>query len=294
MSVLATPVGAIRIPRSMMLRDTASLAVTAALIAGAIWLNPSTLPLFAVGFIVFLPLERFLPRRNIAASAQQTLIGLAHLTVSTTLSMALMTLALMSVALLPTLAITAHWIASLPAPASLGIVVLIGDAGYYWAHRAAHGLPILWRFHRIHHAAEELDWMAAARVHPVDQLVLHLGWIIPLKLLGVASPWFAAYAVFLTVLPLLAHSNIKASFGPLQWLIVTPDFHHWHHTAEADAINHNFAGQLPVVDLIFGTWWFPSGRRVMRYGIDGAVAENYLGQLSEPVMEAAKLVVGAR
>jgi sterol desaturase/sphingolipid hydroxylase (fatty acid hydroxylase superfamily) len=218
--------------------------------------------------------------------SRTTLVNLAHITVTTTLTTLLMAGAIGLVATVPTIAVSAKWVSSLPPAMALILVVVVGDTGYYWTHRAAHSIPLLWRLHRIHHASEELNWMAAARAHPLDQLILHLGWLIPLRLLGANTAWFAVYATFLTLEPLLAHSNINVTIKPLKWLIVTPEFHHWHHTAEPDAINKNFASQLPFLDFLFGTWWLPKNRRIARYGINEPVEENYVSQLLAPGVDA--------
>ena len=98
------------------------------------------------------------------------------------------------------------------------------------------------------------------------------------------------YAIFLTAEPLLAHSNINIKLKPLKWLIVTPEFHHWHHTAEPDAINKNFASQLPILDFLFGTWWLPKNRKIARYGINEPIQDSYVGQLLEPGADALAFI----
>jgi sterol desaturase/sphingolipid hydroxylase (fatty acid hydroxylase superfamily) len=258
---------------------SAATLVTAAAIAAALAVHRSSLPVLAVGIVVFTPLERLRPRRRQAVSRREAFVNLAHLTATTSLTTALLALAMSVITLLPHLDAAGSWIGSLPLPVSMVLVVLIGDTGYYWAHRTLHTSALLWRFHRIHHSSRQMNWLAAARAHPVDQLILHMGWLLPLYALGVHAAWFGAYAAFLTMQTLLVHSNVDVSARPLRWLVVTPDFHHWHHTAERDAWNRNFAGQLPLLDRVFGTWWLPAGRRVERYGVADAVPASYPGQL---------------
>lgn len=60
--------------------------------------------------------------------------------------------------------------AALPFWVQFGIVILGCDVSIYWAHRLSHSVPLLWRFHRVHHTAERLDWIAAFREHPFDNL----------------------------------------------------------------------------------------------------------------------------
>ena len=58
----------------------------------------------------------------------------------------------------------------------------------YWSHRMMHQVPVLWRLHKVHHSSERLDWLAAARVHPLESVWNRLIALLPLFLLGF-SPW---------------------------------------------------------------------------------------------------------
>ena len=86
---------------------------------------------------------------------------------------------------------------------------------------------------------------------------------------------------------LLLHSNVRIAFGPLRWIIASPRFHHWHHANQPEAIDKNFAGQLPVLDLVFGTVHFPRAGFPERYGTDAPVPKTYLGQLAYPFWKPA-------
>ena len=67
-------------------------------------------------------------------------------------------------------------------------------------------------------------------------------------------------------------------------LIATPAFHHWHHTAEHDAIDKNFSVHTPIWDLLFGTFYLPD-RWPTRYGISGGreVPRGWIRQLLHPI-----------
>lgn len=70
--------------------------------------------------------------------------------------------------------------------------------------------------------------------------------------------------------------------GPLEWLVATPHFHHWHHSNDPSTRDRNFAGQVPLVDWVFGTHLRPPGWPEA-YGCDGHVAPSgYLAQLANP------------
>jgi sterol desaturase/sphingolipid hydroxylase (fatty acid hydroxylase superfamily) len=158
--------------------------------------------------------------------------------------------------------------------------VLLTELVGYWAHRASHQVPWLWRFHAVHHSISEMDWLAAGRLHPVDQVFTRACVVLPLIALGFSRQTFGAYLAATTLWAIFIHANVRWTFGPLRWVVATPAYHHWHHTNDAGAVNHNFAGQLPLLDVVFGTCHLPEHEWPATYGIDPPVPETYLGQLA--------------
>ena len=163
---------------------------------------------------------------------------------------------------------------------------LLAEVCGYWAHRATHTVPVLWRFHRVHHSIQEMDWLAAGRVHPVDQAFTRSCVVLPIVALGFARAAFGAFLVLMTVQAIFIHANVRFRFGPLRWLIATPEFHHWHHSGDPATYNSNFAGEFPVLDLLFGTLHLPAGQMPDRYGIEAAAPRGYLAQLAWPLARA--------
>jgi sterol desaturase/sphingolipid hydroxylase (fatty acid hydroxylase superfamily) len=162
--------------------------------------------------------------------------------------------------------------------------IAVTDLAGYLAHRATHQVPWLWRFHAVHHSIAEMDWLAAARLHPVDQIFTRACVILPLFVLGFSRATFGAFLVAFTLWAIFIHANVRVTFGPLRWLIATPEYHHWHHTNDAGATNHNFAGMLPLIDVLFRTHHLSSGatRWPRTYGTDEPMPSTYLGQLTAP------------
>ena len=171
-------------------------------------------------------------------------------------------------------------VAELPAGLRLVLAMAVGEVGAYWGHRACHRWPLLWRFHAVHHRAEKLDWLVNTRAHPVDLVFTRLCALVPLYVLGLAQPvaqgvdtvplWFTVAG---TCWSFFIHANLRWRLGPLEALLSTPAFHHWHHAgAEAGvpAAPCNFALMLPVVDRLFGTWHLPARAWPARYGVDAA------------------------
>lgn len=173
-------------------------------------------------------------------------------------------------------------IAAQPWIAQFAEALVITTFAGYWAHRATHRVPLLWRFHALHHSIREMDWLAAARLHPVDQVFTRSCVVIPLYVLGFSRATFGAFLVFTTLQALFVHANVRLTFGPLRYVVATPEFHHWHHGNVDASYDTNFAGEFPFVDALFGTLHVPKGEWPARYGVDDDVPPGYLRQLAWP------------
>jgi len=170
----------------------------------------------------------------------------------------------------------------LPVAAQLALLVLAADLVQYWTHRAFHELPWLWKFHAVHHSCETMDWLAGSRMHLVDALVTRSLVMVPLYLLGPARPALDAYVLFAALQAVLAHANVALPFGPLKWLLTTPQYHHWHHSSEAAAIDTNYAAHVPLWDRLFGTFHMPADEWPHRYGTTKPIPRTLLGQFFYP------------
>jgi len=161
-------------------------------------------------------------------------------------------------------------------------VFIVADLGFYAAHRAFHAVPFLWRIHSVHHSIEAMDWLAAHRVHPIDQVLTKGASFLPVFALGFAMEPILLWAFVYQWQSLLIHANTRIGFGPLRWIVASPRFHHWHHANCPEAIDRNFAGQLALLDLCFGTLHLPRDRTPERYGTNDPVPRSYLLQLAYP------------
>jgi sterol desaturase/sphingolipid hydroxylase (fatty acid hydroxylase superfamily) len=182
------------------------------------------------------------------------------------------------------------WVADMPFWMRFAAAMIVGEFGAYWGHRWSHEIPVLWRFHAIHHSAEEMDWLINTRAHPLDMVFGRLSGLLPIYALGLAQPTGNTvdmvpmlYAIVGTVWSFFIHANVRWRFGWLEWLVSTPAFHHWHHTKDGPTvINKNYAAIFPWMDKLFDTFYLPQKQWPVKYGIDGPMAPGLAGQLLQP------------
>lgn len=238
--------------------------------------------------LVFIPVERLyarLPEQGVFRRGWRT--DLTYFFVSSLLVQLLTILTLKPAMVLFDWAVVPgvrDFTRSWPGVVQFGALLLVADLTQYWVHRTFHAVPVLWRFHAIHHSAEQMDWLAGSRLHLVDIAVTRGLTYVPIYLLGFDDGPLFAYLVVVSAQATFIHANVGVDFGPLKWLLATPQFHHWHHAAEPQAIDKNFAVHLPMLDWLFGTMYLPR-RWPHAYGIAGAsrVPEGFMKQLVWPL-----------
>jgi lathosterol oxidase len=240
--------------------------------------------------LLFVPLERFFPRLpeqstfRLVWTTDTLHFFVSHLLVQVFSFLILLPAVTVSRFIEP--AGLAAAVRALPLVVQFLAAILVADLAQYAVHRAFHQVPLLWRFHAVHHSSRDMDWLAGSRLHVVDAVATRGLVLVPLQLAGFAEPALYAYLVFVSFHAVFIHANVRFSFGALERLLVTPRFHHWHHAAAVEARDCNFAVHLPWLDQLFGTAHFPRGRWPDRYGIAGdPVPEGYLDQLAHPFRE---------
>ncbi len=160
-------------------------------------------------------------------------------------------------------------------------VVVLSDFIIYWGHRLQHSVGFLWRFHKVHHSAEHLDWLAAHREHPLDSIYT-IGLInLPAFILGFPLETLAGFIAFRGIWAIYIHSNVRLPIGPLKMLIGAPELHHWHHDLDRKA--GNYANISPLMDIVFGTYTCPK-KEPDAFGIKEPFPKNYLGQMLHPLV----------
>jgi sterol desaturase/sphingolipid hydroxylase (fatty acid hydroxylase superfamily) len=142
-----------------------------------------------------------------------------------------------------------HW----PWLARLALALLFSDLIFWATHIVRHKVTFLWHFHAVHHSQKELNFFTEYRVHPVDDLFIYTIGFIPLFMV---EPSFVSVVAIVWIRhwhTRMYHANIRSSFGPLRYLLVTPQSHRVHHSVEPRHHDKNFGLTFSLWDHLFGT-----------------------------------------
>ena len=223
--------------------------------------------------LLFVPLERLRPRRDVALFARQRLTDWLH---------ALLTPWLVAGLVVGGTALVRPF---LPAPAPLhapwlirvALAFLLAELAAYGVHHAMHRVPLLWRFHAVHHSAEDLDFLAGMRRHPFDTALSTAATALPGFLLGFPLEGIAFYGLATKLWTIFIHANIDVRVKWMERIVTTPFFHHGHHSRD-EVAPRNLANVLAILDVVFRTHraradW-PDA-----YGTDEPIARSWLGQI---------------
>ena len=144
--------------------------------------------------------------------------------------------------------------------AKLGIGFLLMDLTFYWWHRVNHSLPLLWRFHNVHHCDPDMDVTTSFRFHVVEILYSAVFRVVQVGLIGVAPLTYLVYEAVFTVETMFHHSNFRLPIGferLANKIIVTPRMHGIHHSNVEQDTNSNYS-------VIF-RWWDQIHRTLRLY-----------------------------
>ncbi|KAM7421519.1 hypothetical protein PAMA_015590 [Pampus argenteus] len=137
------------------------------------------------------------------------------------------------------------------------------DFCYYWVHRSAHEVSVLWAAHQVHHSSEYYNLTTALRQSLTQQFT---SWIFYLPMALVVPPSIFAVHIQLNLLyQFWIHTELINDLGPLEWIFNTPKHHRVHHGRNLYCIDKNYGGVLIVWDRLFGTF-APESDKVI-YGL---------------------------
>jgi sterol desaturase/sphingolipid hydroxylase (fatty acid hydroxylase superfamily) len=161
------------------------------------------------------------------------------------------------------------------------VLFICDDFSRFWLHRLYHRIPMLWRFHSVHHSATVLTPLTLYRVHSIEFLVNNCRGII---VVGTVSGLFmycfkgaiGVYEVlgvnlfnliFNLAAANLRHSHVWIGFGFLEHIFISPAQHQIHHSREVKHFNKNYGSCLSLWDKAFNSWLDSNNNKVTRFGL---------------------------
>lgn len=149
--------------------------------------------------------------------------------------------------------------AHLPFWAGFLIFFVVRDFSEFAFHYAQHKIPFLWAMHSLHHSDPNMGTLTTGRHYWADPVLKQMTvWSASLMIVHPTPAIFMAYGLA-ALWNFVPHANLPVSLGRLSWLINVPAYHRRHHSILREHYDQNFAGILPIFDVIFGTYRRPEG-----------------------------------
>lgn len=146
----------------------------------------------------------------------------------------------------------------------LGAAVLVADFIYYWEHRIAHEVRLLWTQHAVHHSSRDMNIVTAVRFGPLEgvwAVIVH----IPMLFMGFSPEAIIGAQIVVLAYQTWLHTELIGKLGPLELVLNTPSHHRVHHGCDDIYLDKNYAGILIIWDRMFGT--FQEEIETPRYGL---------------------------
>lgn len=144
---------------------------------------------------------------------------------------------------------------------SMALVIVYAlyiDCTKYWMHRLAHMIPLLWAVHSFHHSAERLTVVTGVRHHWTEAIVLAPLVFLTVMLFQVPEHILSMSLLLNKVPDGLQHVNYKIAWHRVGIWFNTPWWHRIHHSVEPKHYDKNFSAAFPIMDVIFGTAYYPA------------------------------------
>ena len=150
---------------------------------------------------------------------------------------------------------------------TLWILLFIAtDFVWYWYHRLAHEINILWAVHIVHHQSEEFNFTVSARITVLQGIIRGGFWCI-LPLLGFPATMITSLLLLHGLYPFFLHTRLIGNLGILEYLLVTPSHHRVHHASNEEYLDKNYGDVLIIWDKLFGTFQPEEANKTIVYGL---------------------------
>lgn len=171
-------------------------------------------------------------------------------------------------------------------PFAVVAALVVWELGAYVAHRLGHGLPLLWRFHALHHAPKRMTVLNNFRLHPLDLVLKDVLALSAVAALGFDAHTLMLVAIIKNCVVAFQHSDADLRHGWLNYVFSTNSAHRWHHSVEPVEGNTNYGTVLLLWDAVFGTLRLPSKQagpaRLGLYDNEGYATHQVIRALLSP------------
>lgn len=136
---------------------------------------------------------------------------------------------------------------------ALVLALAFADLTYYWEHRIAHQVRLLWTQHAVHHSSRDMNIITGVRFGPLESvwaLIMH----VPMVIMGFAPEVVLGASLVVLAYQSWLHTELIGKLGPLEWILNTPSHHRVHHGSDDKYLDRNYGGILIVWDRTFGTF----------------------------------------
>ena len=140
-----------------------------------------------------------------------------------------------------------------PGPITWVLLFLFTDLVWYWYHRLAHEINLLWAAHIVHHQSEDFNYTVSARITVFQATIRCMFWAV-LPLIGFPAEMISIFLLIHGLYPFFIHSQTIGKLGWLEYFMVTPSHHRVHHSSNPEYLDKNYGDVLIIWDKLFGTF----------------------------------------
>lgn len=170
------------------------------------------------------------------------------------------------------------------------VFLLVYDFNLYWIHRWLHKISWAWPTHAVHHSDTQMHFLTWSRSHFMELIFLF-------GLLGFMGLWLGLTAAEIGIFWFIralhqhyVHAHLDWNHGPLSKIIVSPNYHRWHHANVEAAYDKNFASIFPFYDIWFGTYYNPGSAYEVPTGFDNNPGDNFPALILYPFEQWREMI----
>ncbi|WP_423735626.1 sterol desaturase family protein [Chitinophaga caseinilytica] len=181
-----------------------------------------------------------------------------------------------------------------PAWYTWALLFIATDFVWYWYHRLAHEVNILWAAHVVHHQSEDFNYTVSARITVFQSAARSLFWAV-LPLAGFPPAMITALLLVHGLYPFFIHTRTIGKLGWLEYFLVTPSHHRVHHSSNTAYLDKNYGDVLIIWDKLFGTFVAEKEEEPCVYGLTKPLGSySFLWQQFHFMLELGTAFVRAR